>query len=483
MANIEQELNYAEVFEKVKYAANDSEESLVNLLKESKQAREVCRLENEQPENCPFFKINDIQKHKIKKILQEHTASNEDNEFIDSDELYDQFLDSEEQEEIQKAKARRLEYFTKNKKDLVKLTLPSKTLEYLNKNNSHDKIKEKSFKKFFDLDKKLDLEEIRTKFFIEVHENYEKFMNEAFAAIILPYFTYAMSHFCIFKEDENNEDQILLTNIPHFISNYKFFTDFLKEFNGKANEASDDRIIPLRFSNDLLDLLEYYTAQCFEQSLAFILDDYCDISKATEEEFFKLSNDVIWDSYDIDFLTQSYFEILEELEMEEVFKIYNITDQNEVYDFCILDEKATIEEKEKIATWLDGFKTGTEKKVTIFDGNLYYQIIFTKENLITNVKGEEVKDSIIDLLWELATDFMIESSIIVNEITHLKNGKGIYQKKICGLLIQQGDFIFLPKEEVKGAYIGTDGELMVDSDCSFYDWYHSTPPENLIENS
>lgn len=474
-----------EVYKLLEEKSQGSLEDLVAYLLESKLARVVSGVENGfLPENFKKFELNDIQKkhfNDTNKLLDE--IKSETNAMLEKqEEEYNAYVEEAQKEEEAKIKSRRLEYFTKNS-DVTKLPLPNGSIEETIF-NSENKFCEFS-PEFEEVAKKI--KDIQLFYYGGIKQLYEKFMNEALATIILPNLTNIFTTQCIYAvfnlknpEEGTEEERMMLTVTPYLLSKYKTVKDFLQEYNGEIydDKTSDDRYG--RLKDNLNDLIFEYTEQFLFDLFFNVLQDNFNIQIGAEfkDDLFAEASNCLLPYNSIAHLAQKYYEQVEDLDIEEMFLYYDLKDQKENYEFCMIDEKGFNEEKKQVDLFIDSLKTKTPKEIIMFDGHQFFKFFIDSSNNILNSDGTDVQNTIKELIWEIGTDVMEPATLFVHEITPIKSADGTEQRKVSGLVIKDGNFFPITKESLKESYEKQEeaGALESTKGLRFYDWYFKHIP-------
>jgi len=473
------------VYKKLEENSKISNEELVSYLLESKLARIVSNLEDGSlPKGFDFFYLNDIQKKFFKdanKLLNK--IKDETNEILDEqEEEYRNYIEVIEKEEFLKIKSRRLEYFTKNS-DKVKLPLPVNSIEEAIF-NSENKFCEftQNFKEVASQIKKIQLN-----YYTRIKNDYEKFMNEALASIILPHLSNIFTSECKYAvfslKDESkniNEEKMLMTVTPYLLSNYETISDYLKEYNGEVyrDETSTDKYGTLK--DIASDLMFDYTEQfLFDLFFNIIKDDFSiSIKEDLRDDLFAEISNCLLPYNSIAELSHKYLEQVENMSINDMFFYYDLKDQRENYEYCLIDEKGFNEEKKQVDLFINSLKTKTPKEVTVFDGTQFYKFYVDSSNNILNNEGKNVEDAIRELLWEIGTDVEEPATLFVHESTPIKSADGTVQWKVSSLLIVDGQFYPIKKDSIKNSYKVQEESGAIDSTKGliFYDWYFKHVP-------
>jgi hypothetical protein len=161
-----------------------------------------------------------------------------------------------------------------------------------------------------------------------------------------------------------------------------------------------------------------------------------------------------------------------------MFFYYDLKDQRENYEYCLIDEKGFNEEKKQVDLFINSLKTKTPKEVTVFDGTQFYKFYVDSSNNILNNEGKNVEDAIRELLWEIGTDVEEPATLFVHESTPIKSADGTVQWKVSGLLIVDGQFYPIKKDSIKNSYKVQEESGAIDSTKGliFYDWYFKHVP-------
>ena len=479
-----------EAYEQLQEKSKGSMEDFIAYLLESKIARIVCGLENGfLPEGFEKFELNDIQKKQFRdtnELLDE--IKSETNAIIEQqEEEHNEYIEKMRKEEESKIKTRRLEYFTKNE-DIVKLPLPNGSIEETIFNSES---------KFCDFSPEFEtvatkINDIQKLYYSSIKAQYEKFMNEALATIILPHFTNIFTTQCLYAvfnlknpEDNTEKEEMLLTITPYLLSNYETVKDFLQEYNGEIydDKHSDDKYGRLR--DNLNDLVFEYTEQFLFDLFFAILEDSFNIkikTKLKDDLFAEASNCLLpYDS--ISMLAEKYCEQVEDLDIFEMFSYYDLKDQKENYQFCLIDEKGFKEEKKQVDLFMESLKTKTPKEIIMFDGKQFFKFYIDSSNNIVNEDGTDVENTVKELLWEIGSDVHEPSTLFVHEITPIKSADGTEQRKVSGLVIKDGLFYPITKESIKESYEKQADAGAIESikGLRFNDWYFKFIPSFHFE--
>ena len=369
----------------------------------------------------------------------------------------------DKEREYQKKK---LELFTKNDEGIEKITLSDLERSFLYskyvKSESNDRLKE-----LYDV------------FFKE----YQALLNESLALVIFPYFTdqFLYSQKIEVEAEYFNKLKFKINEFGFSHEDYEKVEDFLKEPTGTFKEHGDRK----RTYSDLKlysDLMKHLLLKTIEGIFISSIQNYIKNMEENEKnEFLKLSReqDCVQKTEEmIKDIAFAFYPKIEKLDFTSLFLLYNL--EEERVKLNIKEEDAVLfeEQEEMIDKFIQSFKNNKEKRLTIRSTDIH-QIFVTEDNRIINELEDEVEDEFKMLINKVMYDFKQPTSILVQERTGIKSPDGVEQLKVCGLIVNKGDFKVIEKDLLKQTYLKIMYKENVKEDrCyRFFDWFYDYIPD------
>jgi hypothetical protein len=361
---------------------------------------------------------------------------------------------------------KRIELFTKNSESIEKITLTSLECNFLYskyiKSESNDLLRN-LYKVFFD--------------------NLGLIFNENLALYVFPFFTeeFLFSKKIEVEAEYFNKLKFKIIDTGFQFKDYKKIGDFLKEPTGSFKDVGGKNMT----HNDLKmysDVMEKALLKTIE--IVFVSS----IKKQTQEMKDKEKDNLLTLSKSVSCVKKTeelikdvasnYYSKIVDLDFSDLFLLYNLEEESLKLTMKKEDAIMFKEQDEMILDFINAFKTNKDKKLIIRSRDLH-QIFITNENKIINEFEDDVEEDFRLLINKMMYDFENSSSIIVQEKTGILNPQGVEQFKICGLIINKGEFKVIDKDLIKQLYFKIIDREALDDDKSyrFFNWLYDFLPD------
>ena len=369
----------------------------------------------------------------------------------------------DKEREYQKKK---LELFTRNNGGIEKIKLSSLERSFL-------------YSKYVKSESNGLLSELYDVFF----ENQESMLNESLALMIFPYFTdqFLYSKKIEVEAEYFNKLKFKINEFGFSCDDYEKVGDFLKEPTGNLKEDHDRKMTykDLKLYSDLMKQLLLKTVEGI--FIASIQEHTKNMPEHEKEKFIQLSrqeNCVNKTEEMIKDVAFNYYPKIEALDFTSLFLLYNLEEESIKLNIKKEDAVLFEEQEDSLNQFIQSFKNNKEKKIMIRSSDVH-QIFVTKDNQIINELEDNVEEEFRFLINKLMYDFKKPSSIIVQERTGIFSQENVEQLKVCGMIINKGDFKVIEKDLLKQTYLKIMYNESVEEDrCyRFFNWLYDYIPD------